>query len=96
MITTVTCEQCGTKFTGWFTRRFCDECKRLKRIECSRKWNAAHRDDADYLEKRRASARRYAVAHREESAERCRQWRKAHPDYSKQWHARKKKEAQAC
>ncbi|MBR0103003.1 MAG: hypothetical protein IJQ01_05855 [Selenomonadaceae bacterium] len=44
MTTTVTCEQCGKQFTGWFTRRFCDECNRLRRIEYARKWNAAHPD----------------------------------------------------
>ena len=31
-IITVTCEQYGKKFTGYYTRRFCDECRRLRNI----------------------------------------------------------------
>ena len=59
MTTTVTCEQCGKTFTGRTKRRrFCDECKRERHRELSRrytffgkdqtenrkKWYAAHTD----------------------------------------------------
>ena len=37
MITTVTCEQCGKKFTGYYTRRFCDDCRRLRNIALVRR-----------------------------------------------------------
>ena len=75
MTTTVTCEQCGKTFTGWHTRRFCDECRRERNRAYMRKYNAAHHDDEEWLEKRRAAGRRYQAAHREESAENLRWWR---------------------
>ena len=43
MITTVTCEQCGKKFTGYYTRRFCDDCRRLRNIAYMRKYNKQKR-----------------------------------------------------
>ena len=55
-----------------------------------RKYNAAHHDDEEWLEKRRAAGRRYQAAHREQATERCRQWRIAHPDYQKQWYHKMK------
>ena len=59
MITTVTCEQCGKKFTGYFTRRFCDDCRRLRNIAYMRTWHAAH---PDYQKQLRARKKKEAQA----------------------------------
>ena len=59
MTTTVTCEQCGKQFTAWFTRRFCDECRRLRNIAVVKRNQAAHRTDEAWQARRRAANSRY-------------------------------------
>lgn len=38
MFKELTCEGCGKTFTGWETRRLCDECKRERELKTSREY----------------------------------------------------------
>ena len=86
----VKCEQCGVEFTGFVTRRFCDECKRLRNIECVKRRKAQIP-----AEERRAANLRYYMTHKEVILAGRRRWLAAHPNYARDWY-RRKKEAQKC
>lgn len=81
MIMNVTCQQCGAEFTGWHTRLFCDECRRLRNVEYMKRRYIMHPPDKA---KERERHKRYYVFHREQELARNRLWREAHPDYYKQ------------
>lgn len=83
----VTCEECGAKFTGYFTRRFCDNCRRLRNIATVKRCRARIPK-----EKIREQRRRYNLTHREQVAAAKRAWLAAHPNYKREYYLRKKAE----
>ena len=68
MIMAVTCEQCGAKFMGYYTSRFCAECKRQRNLAYMRAYVAAHRGDETRRERHRTANRRYCARRKEAQA----------------------------
>ena len=80
---------CGEKFFGYFTRRFCTECRRLRNLDCIRRHQAGIP-----IEERRRKKRFYYHAHREKILEKSRRWRESNRDrireYAREYYQRRK------